>query len=401
MPTDEYIQSPDFHSKESHKRLSVFISENIESIVGEWEDFARTLTPNSTNMTSLALRDHIHQILEFIISDIKSAQTPKEETIKSRGLKSRNPAATAAETHAALRLTGGFNIEQMTSEYRALRASVIKLWRRKSFFIDDEDFADLTRFNESIDQALGESVSYYTHEVFFSKDLFAGILGHDLRGPVQAITLSAELMLHMGTPGDRQKMLTQNILDGSERMGALINNLLDVTRARFGAGLSIFRVPMDIGFVAHQIVDEVRIVHPSRTLVLSISENLRGEWDKARIGQVFSNLIGNAIQYGFRDAPISITVTDDAEAVTLAVHNKGLPIPPDKIGTLFNPLSRARPDEKTDMGSMNLGLGLFITREVVQAHGGTIQVTSTEESGTNFTVRLPRAKTGPTLHVAA
>jgi len=208
-------------------------------------------------------------------------------------------------------------------------------------------------------------------------------------------------MLHMGTLGDRQKMLTQNILDGSERMGALINNLLDVTRARFGAGLSIFIVPMDIGCVAHQIVDEVRIVHPSRTLVLSISENLRGEWDKARIGQVFSNLIGNAIQYGFRDAPISITVTDDVEAVTLAVHNKGLPIPPDKIGTLFNPLSRARPDEKADMGSMNLGLGLFITREVVQAHGGTIQVTSTEESGTNFAVRLPRAKTGPTLHVAA
>ncbi len=398
MAADE---SPEFHAKEGHKRLSVFISENVGPIVSEWEDFARTLTPNSTNMTSLALRDHIHQILEFIISDIKSAQTPKEETIKSRGLKSRNPAPTAAETHAALRLTGGFNIEQMTSEYRALRASVIKLWRRKSLFIDDEDFADLTRFNESIDQALTESVSYYTHEVFFSKDLFAGILGHDLRGPVQAIMLSAELVLHIGTLNDRQKMLTQNILDGSKRMSELINNLLDVTRARFGAGLSIFRVLMDMGFVAHQIVDEVRVVHPSRTIVLSVSENLRGEWDKTRIGQVFSNLIGNAIQYGFKDTPIVVAVTDDEESVTLMVHNQGLPIPQDKIGTLFNPLSCARPDESADMGSMNLGLGLFITREVVQAHGGTIQVTSTEERGTNFIVRLPRAKTGPNLHVAA
>jgi len=399
MPAGENNLSPNPRSKGGHKRLAAFISENIEPIVGEWEDFARTLTPSSTHMTSLALRDHIHQILEFIVDDIKSSQTPKEETLKSRGLKIRTNATTAAETHAALRLTGGFNIGQMTSEYRALRASVIKLWKRTNVFIDEEDFNDVTRFNESIDQALTESVSYYMDEVLFSKDLFAGILGHDLRGPLQAIVLSAELML-LGVLNERQKMLTENISEGATRMSALIDNLLDVTRARFGAGLSIRRIPMDMGFVGHQIVDEVRIVHPLRTIVLVVSENVRGEWDKARIGQVFSNLIGNAIQYGFKDTPIGVNITGDVESVTLTVHNNGVPIAQDKIGTIFNPLTRARPDGNNGLGSMNLGLGLFIAKEVVQAHGGTILVASSEEKGTTFIARFPRSHKAPILYVA-
>ena len=116
-------------------------------------------------MTPLALRDHIHQILQFVVEDIKSLQTPLEETIKSKGKKLRSPATTAAETHAALRLSGGFNIGQMTSEYRALRASVIKLWRRTNPLMDEKDFEDVTRFNEAIDQELMESVTYYTNEV--------------------------------------------------------------------------------------------------------------------------------------------------------------------------------------------------------------------------------------------
>jgi signal transduction histidine kinase len=389
----------DIDSGWSQKRLPQFIAENIGPIVGEWEDFARTLTPHATNMTSLALRDHSHQILAYIVSDMKSAQTPKEETIKSHGLKSRSPAATAAETHAAIRLTGGFDIGQMTSEYRALRASVIKLWRRKCRSFDDEDIADLTRFNESIDQELKESVSYYTAEVIFSKDLFASILGHDLRSPTQAILLSSELMLHLGTLNERQRMLTKNIFEGSQRMGALIDTLLDVTRARFGAGLSIFRVPMDMGFVAHQIVDELRVIHPSRSIILSVSENVRGEWDKTRVGQIFSNLIGNAIQYGFKDLPVEVDIRDNAEDVTLTVKNKGVPIAPDKLGAIFNPLTRGRSDDKADVGSMNLGLGLFIVNEVVQAHGGSIQVTSSEENGTSFNVELPRLKTGPALRI--
>ena len=401
MPKVEPIStSPPEKKREDRRRLPAFLSENIKPIVAEWEDFARTLTPTADGMTPLALRDHIHQILKFIVEDIQSDQTPKEETIKAKGKKARKRTSTAAETHAALRLSGGFNIGQMTAEYRALRASVIKLWRRTNPSMDEQDFGDLIRFNEAIDQALTESVTYYTDEVLKSKDLFIGILGHDLRSPVQAIMLIAELMPRLGSLNERQAMLAGNVLDSAQRISGLIDNLVDVTRARFGASLPILRSSMDFGYVANQLVDELRVVHPLRDIKLDVSPgDLQGEWDKARVGQVFSNLLGNAVQYGFKDTSIDVGLASDKDSVTLAVHNRGIPIPAEKLSSIFSPLTRAT-SPTGEPASMNLGLGLYITQEIVAAHGGTIQVTSSEERGTTFTAWFPRSRSKPVLHVA-
>ena len=396
MPAEEIGRSASGHAaivSGGHQRLPSFIAENVEPIVCEWEAFARTLTPSSTGMTSLALRDHIHEILQFILSDILSDQTLREETLKSQGKKARSPDETAAETHAGLRLAGGFNIGQMTSEYRALRASVIKLWKRHNTSADERDLADLTRFNESVDQILTESVSFYAEEVFKSKDLFVAILGHDLRNPAQSVLLSAELMLRMGSLNDKQTALSKIIFDSADRINLLINTLLDVTRARFGGGLSIVRVPMNMGFVGRQIVEEIRAGHPDRTIRLNVSESLDGEWDKTRVGQALSNLLGNAIQYGFKDSPVDVTIEDDGEAVAIKVHNIGLPIPEEKMGAIFDPLTRVTQDGAGKAGSVNLGLGLFITKEVLSAHGGTIEVISSEKEGTIFTARFPRINT--------
>lgn len=375
------------------KRLPEFIGDNIEAIVGEWETFARTLTPSSSGMTPLALRDHIHQILAFIVSDMESSQSAEQQVSKSHG--SEDETNTAAQTHAALRFAGGFDIGQMASEYRALRASVLKLWRKTGPALDAQDNDDIERFNESIDRELAESVNFYTKKVAQSKDLLVGILGHDLRGPVQAIMLSAELALHMGKLSDQQTMLITHMLKGAERMGALVTNLLDVTRARFGAGLPVVRAMMNMGFVAQQIVDEIRVVNPRRTIELSLSGSLVGEWDKARIGQVFSNLLSNAIQYGFHGSPIRVDVTGGPEAVTLTVGNDGVPIPSEKMEMIFDPLTRGLPAENSLPAAGNLGLGLYITKEVVVAHGGTIEVTSSEVDGTVFKAQFPRSKPAP------
>ncbi len=376
-------------------RLPRFINENTELIVGEWEDFARTLIPSASGMTPLALRDHIHQILAFIVPDMEKSQTLEEQNVKSHGDKGK--ADTAAQTHAAVRFAGGFDIGQMASEYRALRASILKLWSRTGPAFDAQDVSDITRFNESIDQALAESVKFYTDKVVQATDMVVGILGHDLRGPIQAIILSAGLTLHMGTLNDRQTMLIKKVVESADRMTGLINTLLDVTRARFGAGLPVVRTLMNMGFVARQVVDEIRVVHPDRTIELSLSGSLMGEWDKARIGQVFSNLLGNAIQYGFQGSPIRVDVTGGSGVVTLAVGNDGVPVPPGKMAMIFDPLIRGLPDENSLPASGNLGLGLYITKEVVTAHGGTIEVASSETDGTVFTARFPRSKPAPAL----
>ena len=134
----------------------------------------------------------------------------------------------------------------------------------------------------------------------------------------------------------------------------------------------------------------MRTSHPDRIFNLKISGNTEGQWDKPRMGQIFSNLLGNAIQYGFSDSPITVTVTGRETEVILCVHNEGTPIPPVYINRIFQSLIRAE-DGKNSIASNNLGLGLYIIKEIVEAHKGTIRVTSSEKEGTEFIVRLPRS----------
>ena len=384
--------------KNARNRLPSFIRKNTAEIVIEWEAFARTLTPSADGMSPHALRDHIRQILTFITSDMTSFQTPTEQTVKSHGDKRQSQPVTAAQTHAAVRFAGGFDIGQMASEYRALRASVLKLWSSTGPAFDEIDIADMIRFNESIDQELAESVNFYTAKVAQSRELVVGILGHDLRSPLQAIVLSTELSLHMGQLNEQQTMLSKKVLESTHRMSGLINDLLDVTRARFGAGLPVVRTMMNMGTVAEQIVDEVRLVHPDRTIELSLTGILVGEWDKARIGQVFSNLLNNAMQYGSQHQPVRVGISGASRLVALTVGNDGVPIRADKIKVIFDPLTRVVSEHDANRTSGNLGLGLFITKEIVVAHGGTIEVTSSEAEGTIFTASFPRAQPDPARH---
>lgn len=386
-------------SRNGSKRLAAFITENVEAIVGEWEVFARTLTPAADGMTSLALRDHIRQMLDFVVKDMASSQTPREQAGKSRGEKSRLLDATASEIHAALRLAGGFDMEQMVSEYRALRASVLKLWGRTTPLMDGEDLESLTRFNEAIDQVLTESVRYYAREIVHSRDVVAGILSRDVRDPLQAVRLSTRLLLHTADLTQRQVSIAEGALESADRIGAVVDNLLDVTRARFGGGSFIVRSPMDAGLVARQVIDELRTAHPTRPIEMDVSGDLGCEWDKARIGQVFSNLLGNAIQHGFRDTPIWVSINGISDAIRVEVSNDGPPIPSGKMDTIFDPLARAGATLSNKPARRNLGLGLFITREIVQAHGGEIHGSSSEKDGTVFTVRIPRRKPATALRV--
>ena len=132
---------------------------------------------------------------------------------------------------------------------------------------------------------------------------------------------------------------------------------------------------MDFGFVARHMIDEIRAAHPTREFVINIIGDTEGEWDKARIGQVFTNLLNNAVQYSFRDTPISVSINGETKDVKLSVHNQGVPIPPDKAERIFDSLTRGVAENGQEQpGSTNLGLGLYITKEIATAHGGTIDV---------------------------
>jgi signal transduction histidine kinase len=363
-------------SESRQMRLATFIREREPSIVEQWEIFAKTLVPASDNLSPRTLRNHIKDMLAFITNDIESSQTSSEQMTKSEGRKPKNFEESAAEIHASLRQSGGFTMDQMISEFRALRASVIRLWEAQLTEANKLDLSDLIRFNESLDQVITEATSYYTKTSDHSRDLFLGILGHDLRNPIGAMEMSAKLALTLGANNDRQRMLVSQIVSSAGRATEIIDHLLDLTRARLGSGFQVIKKDMDMAFVSRQMVDEMRALHPGRTFKLEISGETEGRWDKARIGQVFSNLLGNAVQYGFTDLPIGVTIKGELEAVVVSVHNDGVPIPVDAIGGIFDSLTRARGEKYGNDGdSTNLGLGLYITKE---------------KDGTTFTALFPR-----------
>ncbi len=375
-----------------HVRLGDFVRRNVAQIVHEWVGFAETRIPASEGMTVLALRDHVEEILSFIADDLESPQTGSEQVQKSQGdgPKEGGVHRSAAEVHAELRLNDGFDLDQMVSEYRALRACVVKLWSARNRDVSRRDFDDLVRFNEAIDQAIAESLSHYTKTLDHSRHLFLGILGHDLRNPIGAVSVSADRIAKLGPLNERQAALAVRIKDAASRAIRTLDDLLDLTRVQFGSDLPISRDRMDMAVLSRQLVDEMQAVHPRRAIALEVNGDMEGEWDMLRMGQVLSNLIGNAIEHGFKDTPVEVDVAGTPHDVVLSVRNKGVPIPQERLRMIFDSFIRSDGDRQEPAGSTHLGLGLYITRKIVEAHGGTIDVTSSERDGTRFVVSIPR-----------
>nr|WP_123784037.1 HAMP domain-containing sensor histidine kinase [Corallococcus macrosporus] len=220
------------------------------------------------------------------------------------------------------------------------------------------------------------------------REQFLGILGHDLRNPLQAISGNAALLLRYGGLAEPQRKAVNRISISADRMARMINDLLDFTRTRLGGGYALTRARVNLHDVLRQVVEELEVAHPMRRFELVMSGNGWGEWDADRIAQAASNLVGNAVQYSPEDTPVSVSVRDEDGGVRLEVHNWGLPIPSERLPHIFDPFVRAQ-----DMRSAQrngLGLGLYITHEIVRAHGGLLQVTSTTDEGTRFWLYLPR-----------
>ncbi len=376
-------------------RLAEFILGNREPILVEWEAFARTCKPASGAMDIDALRDHANEMLTVIAADLGTPQGGTEQAEKSRGNApddGEGGEPTAAEEHGAGRAESGFTMEQMVSEYRALRASVIRLWIAARGELTPADVEDLTRFNEAIDQSLAESVTRYTLDLDQSREMFLAILGHDLRTPLGAVFTSSRFMLDTKELQEPFLTLTTRIASSATRMVHLVGDLLDFTRSRLGGGIPIVRAPMNMGKAVHDVVDEIAAAHPERTIEIDARGELEGEWDCARISQVLANLIGNALEHGSDGTPVTVVVAGDEGEVCMAVGNRGPVIPGDRLNGIFNPMKprESAANAPASGPTSNLGLGLYIAERIVTAHQGRIDVASSEAGGTTFTVHLPR-----------
>ena len=373
-------------------RLADFIEANTEPILSDWVAFAESCGPAGMKMDLVGLRDHALEMLKDIVADLRTPQNASEQKKKSTGNAEIVPGAgdTAAEVHGSGRAESGFTVAEMVSEYRALRASVIRLWTKSEGSLTGGDLEDLMRFNEAIDQSLAESILRYTRDIDRSREMFVAILGHDLRTPLGAVIMASQFMLDTNELEEPHRTLTTRIARSARRMSQMVGDLLDFTRGRLGSGVPITRADEDLGAIVRQSVEEMTVVHPECVVQFTPTGDLRGRWDAGRLGQVITNLLGNAVQHGAPKTIVSVTAQGEPADIVLRMHNYGPAIPPADLYGLFSPFKRFRPGAPAATGAGNLGLGLYIVERIVSAHGGTIDVRSSAEAGTLFTVRLPR-----------
>jgi len=372
-------------------RLSSFLRSHAEEILTAWDEFAATVDHEGTILDKKALRDHAGEILLTIAKDLEQPQTDDEEVEKSRGLtdSSSGSGDTAAEIHADTRMISGFAIDAMITEYRALRASVVRLWLKSGGETSyHDDLRDLIRFNEAIDQAIAESVARYTNQTKRSTDLFIGILGHDIRNPLGTISMSAQYLVRSG---QLSASAAETIINSVVRINSVIEHVVDFTRAQSEGVMPINPKAGNLVTQFSKIVEETRVRNPNSILRLESTGNFDGSWDEGRMGQLLSNLLANAISYGARGEPVTVRMWETREDVFFSVHNSGHPILEEDQQRIFRPLIRGSVADKLERREPGgLGLGLYICQEIVRAHGGTMALQSTPASGTSFNIELPR-----------
>ena len=329
-------------------RLPDFIQFEIEAILLEWETFAAAQLPAAAEMKSLALRDHAKQILQAIARDIRRPQTEEAQTLKSRGRAPllRDTSETAAETHALLRARSGFDIIQLAAEYRALRASVLRLWKDAGGVSSDEDFNDMLRFNEGIDQALAESISSFSVEIEGERNLLLGMIGHDMRNPLQAIRMTASYLQKLNA-GEQVAAAAERLVFSGARLKAMLGDLSDFSRDKLGLGIEVSPHPIDLADVFLEEVQQLRAAHPTRRIELTSSGELRGVWDAGRMHQVLGNLLSNALKYGKPDSTVEVVLAGIGEEVIFTVTNDGVKIGDDALRAFFDPLSRGNIPRRT------------------------------------------------------
>lgn len=365
--------------------LADFIEHHAETIIERAIEFAESVDVGPSD--HVTLRDHLPEIIQAVVVDLRTPQSRDEEIRKSEGhapAKAGSPSAAA--THAIHRAQSGYSISNLVSEYRALRASVLRLWRDAPEW-DAASAPEITRFNEAIDQAIAESVGHYADEVDRWRNIFLGVLGHDLRSPLNAIVLTSQLIAQL-TVEDQISTAAARLIRNGERMRELLDKLLVYNRVQLGMGFELEKKEVELAHACREEIELLQASLPATRIHFQSPVSLRGMFDAGRIREALANMVENAQKYGAAGEDISVELRTEGDGVELAVENTGDAIPPEALDLLFQPLRRGgvAGDEAE---RTSLGLGLFIVDQIAKAHGGTVRAGSVEGK-TTFKLHLPR-----------
>ena len=373
-------------------RLADFIEAHPQRILDDAVEFAVTQAPDGAQLNLKRLRNDIPLILREIVADLRTPQSPAQQRAKAQG---RAPASSgpesAASSHGRSRADDGFGVNQMIAEYRALRASVLRLWAAQEALAAG-CIEDMIRFNEAIDQAVAESLMEFSRTVESWRNVFLGALGHDLRGPLTAVVGTAEFLVDR-TKDTPQARLAERILSGGLQLSRLVDGLLDYSKSTLGAVMTLHRLACDLGQAVAEEVELLRATLHDAPIRLCVDGDTCGHFDDARVREAVHNLVTNAAKYGEAGAEIGVTITGDGDHACIEVSNAGDPLSTEALNALFDPLRRG--SRAANQGEHpSLGLGLFIVREIATAHGGDVEA-KVDRGRTVFAITLPRGTDVP------
>jgi len=370
--------------------LADFILTNMDLILEDWEEFAQSLFPAAA-LSKRTLQDHAKEILQAVAADIARPRSSQVREEKSKELTPQDSSAlnAAGEKHAQARASEQFDWAQLIAEFRAVRASVLRRWvRQKPHGAGSPE--EITRFNESIDEALAASALYYSQKHDEARTVIIGVLAHDLRNPLHAALMGASYIIQQTSADSKCIQSAARIKSSIRRCDQLVSDLLDYARSVLLGGLPISLEDANMRVLCAATIEEVEAANPGRSITQSYTGNMNGTWDSARIAQLLGNLLINALKHGHSHTPVVLTAAGAIDTISVEIHNDGPCIPAAARASLFDPLHlKGGPPAHLPDGSSGLGLGLYICREISLAHGGDIEVTSNPQFGTSFKVTLP------------
>jgi signal transduction histidine kinase len=370
-----------------HSALADFVEHHAERIIEQAITFAKSVDVGRP-LDDVALRDHLPEIIQAIVADLRTPQTRVEEIEKSEG-RAPEPverSRSAAATHALHRAHSGYSISNLVSEYRALRASVLRLWADVSNG-QPAVVGEIARFNEAIDEAIAESVSHYADEVERWRNIFLGVLSHDLRSPLGAILMTSELIARTAVDVP-MATAAQRLIRSGERMRQLLDDLLVYNRAQMGIGFEVRKQDVDLAVECREEVELLQASMPEARIRFDAPSSMRGMFDAGRIREALANLVVNAHKYGAHGSEIRVELREKGSSAELVVANAGDPISPEMLEVMFEPLRRGGVSGG-EFERASLGLGLFIVDQIAQAHEGSIRARS-DGGETSFELLLPR-----------
>jgi signal transduction histidine kinase len=362
----------------------------MDDILHEWDVFARKVAPEGNDLSERALRDHAREMLHDIVQEMASAQprSADERRLRSRESGDVFASGSAASQHGDQRQAVDFTLPQLSAEFRALRETVMRLWLPHVDRIDEDSADEIVRFNEALDRALAESIATYSERTSQTRELFLAVLGHDLRAPLATLALSGTLLARPNLPDGKREVIAGNVTRATKLMQRIVDDLLGFTRTQLGKGLPIERERTALRDVIEASLEDARAAYPGTRFEREIDGALVGDYDGTRLYQLFVNLLVNAAQHAAPGTPVRIRAYREGKHHLVHVSNEGVPIPDDALQSIFKPLVQLHSDDG-GRPRTSLGLGLFISREIAQGHGGTIAVRSDPTHGTRFTVQLP------------